>query len=76
MNAVESLVVFAPLVLAVQVSGAANDATATACAVYFWARLIHALFYIVGVRYVRTLSWTVGFMASWALAYELYFTIS
>jgi uncharacterized MAPEG superfamily protein len=40
-NAVENLVVFAPLVLAVHAAGLANPATAAACQVYFWARLAH-----------------------------------
>lgn len=71
MNAVENLVVFAPLALAVHVTGSSNETTVLACAIYFWARLIHALFYIVGIPYVRTISWTVGLIATLSLAFQL-----
>ncbi len=70
-NAVENLVVFSSLVIAVQVSGVSNQITQIASEVYFWARLIHAPFYIINVAYVRTLSWMVGLGASLTLAYQL-----
>ncbi|MDA1088847.1 MAG: MAPEG family protein [Proteobacteria bacterium] len=35
MNAIETLVVFAPLAIAVQVAGSANEVTAMAAATYF-----------------------------------------
>ena len=38
-NATENLVVFAALVLVAHIAGAANEATAAAAVVYFWARL-------------------------------------
>ena len=71
MNAVENLVVFAPLALAVYVTGSSNTVTALACATYFWARLIHAPFYILNTPYVRTISWFVGIGACFVLGYEL-----
>jgi uncharacterized MAPEG superfamily protein len=71
MNAIENIAVFAPLVLAVVVTGSGNEVTATACAVYFWARLIHAPFYIFNTPYVRTIAFFVGLGACFVLAYEL-----
>jgi len=71
MNATENLAVFAPLALAVHVTGSANGVTAFACAVYFWARLIHAPFFILNIPYVRTTAWTVGLGACFVLAYQL-----
>src|SRR5690242_10326652 len=44
-NAVENLVVFATLVLTAHALGIANPTTAFACALYFWARLVHAVVY-------------------------------
>ncbi len=70
-NAVENLVVFAPLAIAVHISGNSNDITVLACQVYFWARLIHPIFYIAGIPYVRSTSWTVGLIATFTLAYQL-----
>ncbi len=70
-NAVENLVAFAPLAVAAHMTGTSNEITALACQVYFWARLIHAPFYILGVPYVRTLAWTVGLLATLTLAYQV-----
>lgn len=67
-NAVENLVVFAPLVLAVVVTGASTTATVTACAVYFFARAVHFLVYTAGVPVVRTLAFVTGAGAQVTLA--------
>jgi uncharacterized MAPEG superfamily protein len=70
-NAVENLVVFAALVLAAQAAGISNGATATACIVYFWARVVHALAYTFAVPWVRTLAFAVGFVAQATIAWQL-----
>src|SRR3569623_1318923 len=59
-NAVEKLVVFAPLVLVANAAGVSNSATATAAIVYFCARLVHAIAFALGIPWVRTLAFTVG----------------
>src|SRR5215469_13189316 len=48
-NAVENLVIFAPLVLTARVLGIATAVTAFACALYFWARLAHVVVYTLGI---------------------------
>jgi len=70
-NAVENLVVFAALVLAASAAGLSGGAVATACAVYFWARVVHAVAYTFAVPWVRTLAFTVGFFAQAAIAWQL-----
>jgi uncharacterized MAPEG superfamily protein len=70
-NAVENLVVFAALVLVVHAAGIANGAMAAACAVYFWARVVHVLAYTFAVPWVRTLAFAVGFFAQATLAWQL-----
>ena len=62
-NAVENLVVFATLVLTAHAIGIANPTTAFACALYFWARLVHAVVYTLGIPVLRTLSFVAGFVA-------------
>src|SRR3974390_3113891 len=62
-NAVENLAIFAPLVLILDAQGHSTVATATACAVYFWARLVHVIVYTVGVPVLRTLAFAAGFAA-------------
>jgi len=71
MNAIENLVVFAPLALAVTVTNTSNPITALACAVYFWARLVHAPFYIFNTPYIRFISYFTGVGACLVLAYQL-----
>lgn len=70
-NAVENLVVFAPLALAVHALGAGTAATALAAAVYFWARLAHYGFHLFALPVVRTLA----FLAGWACQLVLAFTL-
>ncbi len=71
MNAFENLILFAPLVLAVQLTGSNNETTAMAAAVYFFARLAHAPFYILKTPYMRTVAYFVGLGACLTLAYQL-----
>jgi uncharacterized MAPEG superfamily protein len=71
-NAVENLIIFAPLVLVLDSIGRSNTATVTACAVYFWARLAHAIIYTIGVPVLRTLAFAVGFIAQVTLALSIF----
>ncbi|MGB7816726.1 MAG: MAPEG family protein [Methylotenera sp.] len=70
-NAVENLVIFAPLALAVQMTSASTAITATACMVYFFARLVHVVAYIAAVPLVRTLAFIAGFISQMVLALGL-----
>lgn len=70
-NAVENLVLFAALVLTAQVMGLSNGMTATACIVYFFARLVHFLVYAAGIPVVRTLAFAAGFAAEAMLVVEI-----
>ena len=72
-NAVENLVVFATLVLLAHSAGVTSTAIGTATVVYFWARLVHALAYTFAIPWVRTLSFTVGFLAQAVVAWQLLF---
>lgn len=70
-NAVENLVLFAPLVLATHVLGVGTSLTATMCMVYFIARLAHYVIYTAGIPVVRTLSYAASFVAELVLALNL-----
>lgn len=71
MNAFEGIALFAPLAIAVHVTGVSNEITAIACATYFWARLIYAPLYYFEVPYVKTPVWFIGLGATLVLAYQL-----
>ena len=70
-NAVENLVVFAALVLVAQAAGMANDAVGMAALVYFWARVVHYIVYALGLIYLRTLAWTVGWICILVIAWQV-----
>lgn len=55
-NAVENLVVFAPLVLLIELVGANSAMTGFGAALYFWGRLAHYVIYTLGIPIARTLS--------------------
>jgi len=71
-NAVENLVIFAPLVLALYAAGLSTPATASACMIYFFARLAHYVIYTLGLPLLRTLAFAVGFVAQMVLALTLF----
>jgi uncharacterized MAPEG superfamily protein len=60
------------LVLVAQAAGIGNAVTATACVVFFWARVVHALAYTFAVPWVRTLGFVVGFFAQMTLAWQIF----
>jgi len=71
-NAVENLIVFAPLVLILNEIDYSTKWTVYACAVYFWARLAHVFVYTLGLPVFRTLAFTVGFLAQAVLALAIF----
>ena len=70
-NMVENLVPFAALVLTAHVMGAANETTALAAQVFFWARLVQAIVHIAAIPWVRTLAFFVGWLASLAIMWQI-----
>lgn len=60
LNMLESLVLFAALVLAAVVAGKTNAMTALGAQLFFWARLAYAIVYLAGVPWVRTGVWLVS----------------
>jgi uncharacterized MAPEG superfamily protein len=71
LNAVETFAPFAALVIIAHVTGKA-DATTAFCAIcFFWLRLAHAVVYLLGIPYVRTLVFTLGFVAVAGIFWEV-----
>ena len=71
-NAIENLVIFAPLVLILNDINYTSKWTVLAAAVYFWARVAHVVVYALGVPVFRTLAFTVGFIAQAVLALAIF----
>jgi len=63
LNAVEVFAPFAALVIVAQLTGKANASTAFWAMSFFWLRVAHAVVYLLGIPYIRTLIFTLGFVA-------------
>jgi uncharacterized MAPEG superfamily protein len=61
-NAVEAFAPFAALVLIAQVAGKADATTAFCAIAFFWLRLAHAVVYWLGLPYIRTVVFTLGWI--------------
>lgn len=70
-NAIENLVVFGLLIFVAHAAGANNETTALASAIYFYARIVHFVTYSIGVPWIRTLAFAVGFMCQLSLALQI-----
>lgn len=70
-NMIESIVLFAVLVLIAAVAGKANAMTAMGAMIFFWARLAYAVIYIAGIAWLRTLVWFVSVIGMAIIAWEL-----
>ncbi len=71
LNAVETFAPFAALVIVIHLAGKANAMTAFWTMFFFWARLAHAVVYIAGVPYLRTLIYTLSYVAIVGLFWQL-----
>jgi len=71
-NMVENLVLFAALVLIAAVAGKANATTALGATIFFWGRLAHAIIYLIGIPWLRTLAWFVSVIGMVMIAVQLF----
>ena len=70
-NAVETFAPFAALVILIQIAGKANAMTAFFAMSFFWLRVAHAIVYWAAIPYVRTIIFTLGWVAVVGLFVEL-----
>jgi uncharacterized MAPEG superfamily protein len=59
-NMLESLVLFAILVLVAQIANIHTGMTLLGAQLFFWGRVAHALIYIAGIAWARTAAWAVS----------------
>lgn len=70
-NAVESFAPFAALVIVAHLAGKANATTAFLATSFFWLRLAHAVVYLLGIPYLRTVIFTLGYVAVIGIFWEV-----
>jgi uncharacterized MAPEG superfamily protein len=71
LNAVEAFAPFAALVVVAQLTGKANAMTAFWAVCFFWLRLAHAIVYLLAIPYIRTVLFTLGFVAVAGIFWEI-----
>lgn len=71
LNAVEVFAPFAALVIVAHLSGKLNEMTAFWAVSFFWLRVAHAVVYWLGLPYIRTLVFTLGFVCVGGLFWEI-----
>src|SRR3981081_2240478 len=71
-NAIENLIIFAPLVLILAQLDYSTKWTVYACAVYFWPGVPPLLVYPLGLPVFRTLAFTVGVFAKRLLVLAIF----
>ena len=67
-NAIENLVIFAPLVILIEITGLNSATTATACMIYFFARLSHYIAFTLAIPVLRIVTFLTGFSVQILLA--------
>ena len=60
-NAIENLVVFAPLAISIHILGLGNGLTTVAAITFLFARIAHAVIYTLGIPLLRTIAFAIGF---------------
>ena len=59
-NMLESLVLFAAVVLTAQAAGISNAMTVLGAQLFLWGRVAYAVLYVAGVPWARTAAWAVA----------------
>jgi uncharacterized MAPEG superfamily protein len=72
LNMLENMVVFSALVLIAVVAQKTNSTTAMGAAIFFWARLVYSLVYLLGVPWLRTVVWAVSVIGMVMVAVPLF----
>ena len=72
LNLLESLAVFAIVVLVAHIAGRASAMTALGAQLFFWGRVAYAIVYIAGIPWVRTLTWAISVVGIVLIFKELF----
>jgi uncharacterized MAPEG superfamily protein len=71
-NMLESLVLFAALVLVAVVTNKTNATTLLGAQLFFWARLVYAGVYLAGIPWLRTGVWLVSVIGLILIFFQLF----
>ena len=72
LNMLENMVLFSALVLIAVVANKTNATTAMGAVIFFWARVVYAVIYLIGVPWLRTVAWFVSVIGMIMVAWPLF----
>jgi len=70
-NMAENLALFAAAVLIAAVIGKSNSMTILGAQLFFWGRVAYGVCYLGGLKWLRTLSWTVSIVGVALILWQL-----
>jgi len=70
-NAIENLIIFAPLVIIVEITGSNSSISQFSVVMYFYARLIHFVVLTFGIPLIRVPAFLLGFVAQLLLVLNI-----
>jgi len=70
-NMFESMILFAPLVLAASLAGRANATVILGAQIFLWSRLAYAIIYVIGIPALRTLAWAAAIIGMAHIFFQL-----
>ena len=70
-NAIENLIILAPLVIMIEITGSNSSLSHMSVVMYFYARLIHFFVFTFGIPLLRVPAFLLGFSAQFLLALNL-----
>ena len=70
-NAVQNLVIFAPLVILLAVFDLENEITALMAMIYFIARVFHYIMHVLAIPLLRTVAFLIGFVCQLVIGFSI-----
>ncbi len=71
LNLLEALAFFTPVVLIANIVGVSSELTVTGAVLFFISRLLHALVYIAGIPWIRTVAFMGGVVGTGMIVFAL-----
>ena len=70
-NAVQNLVIFAPLVILLVLFDLENEITALMAMIYFIARVLHYIMHVLAIPLLRTVAFLIGFICQLVIGFSI-----
>lgn len=71
-NMIENMALFIPLVLIAVAAGKTNSTTLVGAEIFFWARVVYAVIYLIGIPWLRTATWFVSVIGLIVMCSQLF----